>query len=146
MPHVYASSVMPRPAADVWRRVRDFNALPEWTPFVAESRIEGNAPAHQVGCIRNFRLRDGGVIRERLLALSDYDMSCSYEILESPMGVTDYVATLALTPVTDGNRTFISWEARFDCAPGRESELVAHVGGNVFQAAFDVLKMRLDGK
>ena len=34
------------------------------------------------------------MIRERLLALSDYDYSCTYEILESPMGVENYVATL----------------------------------------------------
>ena len=42
------------------------------------------------------------MIRERLLALSDYDYSCTYAILESPMGVDNYVATLKLTPVTDG--------------------------------------------
>ena len=55
--------------------IRDFNGLPNWTPFVAESRIEGNAPADQIGCIRAFRLKDGGRIRERLLALSDYEFS-----------------------------------------------------------------------
>jgi hypothetical protein len=63
------------------------------------------------------------MIRERLLALSDYDYSCSYEILESPMGVADYVATLKLTPVTDGNRCFAEWSAEFECAEGREREL-----------------------
>ena len=99
MPKVYVSTVIPAPAAEVWRVIRDFNALPDWTPFVATSRIEGGMAADQVGCIRNFRLKDGGVIREKLLALSDFDMACSYTILESPMGVSDYVATLALTPV-----------------------------------------------
>ena len=39
------------------------------------------------------------------------------------MGVENYVATLKLTPVTDGNRTFAEWSAEFDCAPGREREL-----------------------
>ena len=43
------------PAAEVWEVVRDFNGLPDWTPFVAESRIEQNAQADQIGCIRNFR-------------------------------------------------------------------------------------------
>ena len=32
------------------------------------------------------------VIREQLLALSDYDFQCTYAILESPMGVDNYVA------------------------------------------------------
>ena len=85
MTKVYVSTVIPAPAASVWQVVRDFNGLPDWTPFVAESRIEQGAQADQVGCIRNFRLKDGGRIRERLLALSDYDLSCSYAILESPM-------------------------------------------------------------
>ena len=64
--------------------------------------IENGQPSDRVGCIRHFHLRDGGMIRERLLALSDYDYSCTYEILESPMGVSNYIATLKLTPVTDG--------------------------------------------
>ena len=100
--------------------IRDFNGLPNWTPFVAESRIEANAPADQIGCIRAFRLKDGGRIRERLLALSDYEFSQSYAILESPMGVENYVATLRLLPVTDGGRTFAEWSADFTCPPARE--------------------------
>jgi hypothetical protein len=142
MTRVYVSSVIDAPAAEVWKIVRNFNALPQWTPFVAESRIEHNAPPDQIGCIRNFRLKDGGLIRERLLALSDYDLSCSYSILESPMGVESYVATLSLTPVTDGGSTFIEWQADFDCPAEREDALKQQIGVNVFQAAFDALKQR----
>ena len=109
---VYTSSVIDAPADAVWAQIRDFNGLPKWTPFVAESRIEGGQPADTVGCVRNFRLKDGGVIREQLLTLSDYDFQCTYSILESPMGVENYVATLKLTPVTDGNRTFAEWCGR----------------------------------
>ena len=81
MAKVFVSTVVDAPAAQVWAVIRDFNGLPAWTPFAAESRIEQNARADQVGCIRNFRLRDGGVIRERLLALSDYDFAMTYAIL-----------------------------------------------------------------
>jgi hypothetical protein len=142
MAKVYVSSVIGAPAADVWRLIRNFNGLPEWTPFVAESRIEQNQPPDQVGCIRNFRLKDGGRIRERLLALSDYDMSCTYAMLESPMGVENYIATLRLIPVTDGNATFAEWTAEFDAPEAREDELVRNIGQNVFQAAFTSLKAR----
>ena len=137
---VYTSSVIDAPADAVWAQVRDFNGLPKWTPFVAESRIENGMPADKIGCVRNFRLRDGGVIREQLLTLSDYDYQCSYSILESPMGVENYVATLKLTPVTDGNKTFAEWWAEFDCAPEKERELAQGIGQGVFQAAFDSLK------
>ncbi|HMN82987.1 MAG TPA: SRPBCC family protein [Burkholderiaceae bacterium] len=137
---VYTSTVIAAPADVVWARVRDFNALPAWTPFVADSRIEGGLPSDRVGCIRNFTLKDGGVIREQLLTLSDYDFQCTYSILDSPMGVANYVATLKLTPVTDGNHTFAEWSAEFDPPPGRETDLAEQIGQGVFQAAFNALK------
>jgi hypothetical protein len=146
MAEVFVSSVINATAGAVWKVVRNFNALPDWTSFVAESRIEQNMLADQVGCIRNFRLKDGGTIRERLLALSDYDMSCTYTILESPMGVENYIATLALFPVTDGNVTLATWKASFDTVAEREDELVRHIGANVFQAAFSALKKQLEGR
>ena len=109
-------------------------------PAIADSRIVNNDSSDRVGCTRHFHTRDGGMIRERLLALSDYDFSCSYEILESPMGEADYVATLKLTPITDGNRCFAEWSAEFECAEGREPELTDSIGSGVFQAGFDALK------
>jgi hypothetical protein len=142
MAEVFVSSVINAPAGAVWQVVRNFNGLPDWTPFVAESRIEHNLMADQVGCIRNFRLKDGGRIRERLLALSDYDMTCTYSILEGPMGVENYIATLALFPITDGNATLATWKATFDAPEEREAALVNDIGQNVFQAAFTALKSR----
>jgi hypothetical protein len=145
MARVYTSSVVGAPAAKVWQRIRDFNALPAWVPAVAESRIENGEPADKVGCVRDFRLRNGDRLREQLLGLSDYDMFCTYSILESPMGVENYVATLRLTPVTDGNRTFAEWTAEFDCPAEREADLVASIGGGVFQGGFDALKRAFGG-
>jgi hypothetical protein len=142
MVKVYTSSVIDASAARIWELVRDFNGLPNWHPLIADSRIEGNQPADKVGCIRNFNLRAGGNIREQLLSLSDYDYSCSYSILVSPMGVENYIATIKLTPITDGDRTFAEWSAEFDCAPEREGELARQIGQEVFQGGFNVLKQR----
>lgn len=139
MVKVYTSSVVDASAARVWARVRDFNGLPDWHPAIVDSRIENGEPADKVGCIRNFNLRDGGNIRERLLALSDYDYTCTYSILESPMGVENYIATLKFTPITDGDRAFAGWSAEFDCELGREQELARLIGDGVFQAGFDAL-------
>lgn len=145
MPKIYVSSMIGAPAADVWKLVRNFNGLPSWAPFAVESRIEHNAPPDQIGCIRNFTLKDGSRIREKLLALSDYELSCSYAMLESPMAVENYISTLSLTPVTDGNTTFAEWQAEFDCAPEREGALTQQIGTGVFQAAFNALKQRFRG-
>ena len=143
MPRVYVSSVIEARVDRVWDRVRDFNGLPAWHPVVKESRIELGQPADKVGCIRNFSLQHGGRIRERLLALSDYDFSFTYEILESPMGVSNYVATMRLIPVTDGDRTFCEWSADFDCPPDRVEALAKQIGQGVFQRGFDALKQSL---
>ena len=140
MARVYVSSVINGKSDRVWARVRDFNGMPSWHPGIAESRIENGEAADKVGCVRDFRLRNGDRIRERLLGLSDFDLFCTYAILESPMGVSNYVAKLELTPVTDGNKTFAEWSAEFDPPPGREQELAESIGQGVFQAAFSNLK------
>ena len=142
MIRVYTSSVIDASADRVWDLVRDFNKLPAWHPLIVESRIENGHLPDKVGCVRAFRLRDGGFIREQLLCLSDYDMQCTYSILESPMPLTNYVATLKFTPVTDGDHTFGEWSAEFDCEPGREQELASTIGQGVFQVGFDALKQR----
>ena len=146
MIRVYVSCVIDASADNVWSRIRDFNGLPQWHPGIADSRIENGEPPDKVGCVRHFHTRDGGMIRERLLALSDYDYSCTYAILESPMGVDNYTATIKLTPVTDGNRSFAEWSAEFDCAQDRERELSETIGTGVFQGGFDALKLHFGAR
>ena len=145
MARVYVSTVVNARNDRVWARVRDFNGHDRWHPAVATSTIERAQASDKIGCVRDFRLRNGDRIREKLLGLSDYDMFCTYSILESPMGVENYVATLRLTPVTDGDQTFLEWTAEFDCAPEREADLVSNIGGGVFQGGFDALKRAFGG-
>ena len=146
MARVFVSSVIDAPAAKVWERVRDFNALPRWHPRIRDSRIENGEPSVKIGCVRDFHLQNGDRLREKLLGLSDYDMFCTYTILEGPMPLTNYIATLRLTPVSDGDRTFIEWTAEFDCAPEVEGDLVNGIGINVFQGGFDALKRHFGGR
>jgi hypothetical protein len=96
----------------------------------------------QVGCIRHFILQDGGDLRERLLALSDQERTFTYSILESPLPVANYIATVRLKPVTDGDRTFAEWSAEFDVTEGPEVDVIERVTG-VFQGGFDSLKEHL---
>jgi len=140
MIRVYTSSVIDAPVARVWATIRDFNALPQWHPVIADSHIEHGLASDRVGCIRSFHTKDGGHIRERLLSMSDRDHSFSYAIVESPLGVENYVAGVKLTKVTDTDHTFAEWWAEFDCAKEREAELTQLVGQTVFQGGFDGLK------
>jgi hypothetical protein len=145
MARVYVSTVINASADKVWDRVRDFNGLPKWHPLIRDSRIEEAFPSDKVGCIRNFNLQNDDKIREQLLGLSDYDKFCTYAILESPMPLSDYVATLRLTPVTDGERCFLEWSAEFNCSAEEEADLVSGIGGNVFQSGIDALKRHFGG-
>lgn len=140
MARVFVSSVIDAPAVKVWERVRDFNGLPRWHPRIRDSRIENGEPSDKIGCVRDFHLQNGDRIREKLLGLSDHDMFCTYAILDSPMPLSNYVANLRLTPVTDGERTFAEWTAEFDCESDVAADLVAGIGTNVFQGGFDALK------
>jgi hypothetical protein len=140
MVKVFVSSVIPALADKVWAVIRDFNGMPSWHPQIARSTIEGGRPSDSVGCIRSLTMADGVRVREQLLSLSDFDYSFSYAIVESGLNVTNYVAGLKLTPVTDGNQTFAEWTAEFETAPGSEQETAAMIGRDVFQAGFDALK------
>ena len=131
MAEVYVSSIIDAPAARVWELVRDFNGLPNWHPLVADSRIEEARPADQVGCVRDFRLKDGGRIRERLLALSDYDYACTYSILESPMGVENYVAVPPMSAVSCASRS----AAQSNCADHSAKQRFPSVTGVNFSVA-----------
>lgn len=140
MAKIFVSSVINAPIEGIWVKTRDFNALPSWHPEVEESHIENKEPSDKVGCIRNFRLKDGSKIREKLLALTDIENLCTYSILESPMEVENYVATMRFLPITDGNQTYAEWTAEFNCPPREEEGLIELISGAVFQGGFDALK------
>ena len=145
MVKVFVSSVIEAPTDKVWRVVRDFNGMPDWHPAIARSMIEGGRPGDAIGCIRHLHLDDGAQVREQLLMLSDYDYRFSYSMVESALDLKNYVASLALTPVTDGNMTFGEWTAEFDTTPGKEADMASMISHTIFQAGFDALKAKLTG-
>jgi Polyketide cyclase / dehydrase and lipid transport len=146
MARAHASSVINAPIEKVWERVRDFNGLVTWHPGIAKSEVEGGRPSDQVGCIRVLTLKDGGVVRERLLEMSDLGHHYSYAILESPLPVANYRATLRLRRVSDGDRTYAEWSASFDPDPPDKQAFAEDLIGNgVFQGGFNALKKHFGG-
>lgn len=138
MPRIYVSSAVEAPIETVWAYVRDFNSLPKWFPGVIDSYIETGKPSDQVGCVRNFGLEDGARMREQLLAFSDPEHSFTYKMIDGPLPVQNYVASVRLLPVTEGNHTFAEYEVTFDCAPAQEDQLMASLN-NIYRAAFEHL-------
>src|SRR5690349_6136932 len=141
MAKVFVSSVVHAPLVLVWNCVRDFNGMPSWHPAIADSRIEQGLRSDTVGCVRNFNLTSGGKLRERLVALSDEDHSFTYRIVDGPMPVENYIATLQLRSVRDDDSTYGDWTAEFHVSDDKEKEIVDLVTG-VFQAGFDALRQK----
>jgi NADPH2:quinone reductase len=145
MIRVRRSAVIDAPIGRVWEVLRDFNSHSAWHPAVGPSEIENGEAPDQVGCVRNFHLKDGNHIREQLLALSDRDYLSTYCILDATLPMKNYVATVQLKKITDGNHTFWHWESTFEVPKGREREFDELVGNGVYEGGFAGLRSFLRG-
>jgi len=140
---VRESAIVDAPIDEVWRWVRDFNSHRDWHPAIADSEIENGLPADTVGAVRAFTLTDGGFLREQLLSLDDEAHELSYCLLDSPLPLHDYVATIRLMPVTDSGATFWQWESEFSPPPDRARELMDLVGNGIYRAGMRSLEQHL---
>jgi len=140
---VSESAIVDVPVEEVWRWLRDFNSHRDWHPAIAESEIENGLAADTVGAVRAFTLQDGGFLREQLLSLDDETRELSYCLIESPLPLYDYVATIRLKPVTDTGATFWQWESEFNPPAERARELKALVANDIYRAGMRALERRL---
>jgi len=141
---IYRSTVFDAPVATVWSIIRDFNDWPRWLPIIGSSEIEDGLPSNAVGCVRTLRLPPEGLARERLLALDDHTHTITYAVEETTsVAMRDYVATIRLHAVTDGDRTFAEWSGSFDAAPEDEPEIAQMVGTRVYESGLAGIRERL---
>ena len=146
MARAYASIVLKAPVQTVWSLIRDFNGLPSWAPAIAKSKIEDGLDADVVGCVRSFYTKEGGHIRERLLALDDANYCFTYNFEKPAFPVKNYIATLRLYPVTHTDETFAEWTATFDEAPGDEGKYEKIISRDVFATNWKALAAILKTK
>jgi hypothetical protein len=58
------------------------------------------------------------------------ERSQTYEFCgAASLPLTDFQATLRITPVVDGDRAFVEWAATFDCDPACGEELTGTLRG-----------------
>jgi hypothetical protein len=144
MPKVVRSTIIDAPADKVWALLRDFNGHDRWHPAVKVSAIERHHPSDKVGCVRRFVLKDGSELREQLLTLSDLEQTFSYCLLDTPVPLFNYVAHVRLMPVTDGDRTFWSWESSFSTRAGEGEAMTRMVGEDIYMAGFEAIRRHPD--
>ncbi|MEM7301813.1 MAG: SRPBCC family protein [Pseudomonadota bacterium] len=129
--HVFRSMIIDASIDETWAALRAFDGVVNWNPGVSEAVLESGQPT-ATSTIRCLSTPDGQVFRETLLAHSDAEHFYSYDILESPLPVSDYVSTHRLLPITSTNQTLSIWESRFECRPQDVEEMERVVGDVIY--------------
>ncbi|MBV1900581.1 MAG: SRPBCC family protein [Kordiimonadaceae bacterium] len=143
MIRIFTSTIINASVQDVWAAIRDFNELPNWHPMIKSSEIVEGLPSDKIGCVRTLTLEKGPQVQEQLVSMSDQDHSFSYTMLDAPLGMYNYISTVKLRPVTDGNACFMEWTAEFTTKEGEEDEKRDMVANGVFKGGFSGLKALL---
>jgi carbon monoxide dehydrogenase subunit G len=137
------------PAAKVWEKIRNFDALKDWHPAVAESpSTKGN----EVGAVRNLKLKGGGVLVETLEAYDDKAMKYSYRAKDGgALPVTNYTSTISVAD--QGGKAKVEWRGAFyrgypnnDPPPDQNDEAAVKAITGVYQAGLANLKKVVEGK
>lgn len=119
-------------ADEIWKLIGGFNSLPDWHPQIANSVLK------EAGKIRELTLVGGGKIIEKLDEQDATQRFYSYTIIESPLPIANYRATIKLIEQASGNTT-VQWSSEFDVDEGSEQDAVNIIKG-IYQAGFDHLK------
>jgi hypothetical protein len=125
MAKAYYSIVLDHSADAVWAVIRPFDHY-GWAGVEGETMIEEGKAGDQVGAVRRFTTGDN-VIRQRLLAHSDFDRSYTYAFCDQPpFPILDYVATIRVASVVADNKALVEWWGTFDCAADERDCWVEH--------------------
>ncbi len=141
---VFRSMIIDAKIEDVWAAIRAFDGVAAWNPGVQGATLECGSPT-AVGTIRSLAIPDGSIFRETLLEHSDLAHFYTYDILDSPLPVTDYVSTHKLLPITHSGQTLSIWESRFECAANVADEMDKVVGDQIYINGMKGLRAFLKG-
>ena len=140
---VYRSTLFDAPVGEVWAVIRGFEDWSGWVSAIESCKVEGDIPSGSlVGSVRSVTMRSGGVLRERLLGLSDHEHTITYAMEQTDTPMRDYVSTIRLLAVTDGDRTFAEWTGSFDAVP-EQAAPIAEAMGAFYETAFTGVRSRL---
>ena len=112
MGKTYQSIVVNGSIEKVWERIRNFHDA-SWAPnVVTKMTVVGSLKGDQVGAQRVLN----DAFHETLLELSDVKHRIRYSIDDGPSPVSkndvkEYVGSVRLLPVTEGESTFVEWSS-----------------------------------
>ena len=110
----------------VWALVGGFNAMDRWHPDVAESVLIGTGK--NAGDIRVLTLNNHKTIVERLDVYDENSMYLHYRILESPLPIENYTASITVTNI-DENLAEVTWQSSFNAVDVGDDEAKKIISG-----------------
>ncbi len=119
----------------VWALIGGFQALDRWHPGVLASTLLGTGKA--AGDIRVLTLADDVHIVEKLELYDETAMSLQYAILESPLPVGNYHATITVKSIGN-NEAEVSWQSTFN-AVGASNDEVKKIISDIYLAGLNSL-------
>jgi len=148
--HVTQSVEINAPAGKVWKAVESFDSLNTWHPAVAKDEIvEGKNDVP--GAVRLLTLKDGGTIKEKLLAFEPKARTFRYEILEGVLPVSDYRSTVTVASAGKGKST-VTWTGHFrrkdtgdNPADNANDKTATDTITGVYQGGLQNLKKMMEG-
>lgn len=108
------------PPEVAWRAVKNFNDL-GWHPAIVTTELTAGRNNEQLA-IRSLTLKDGGKIIEQLREHDDAGRVQRYSILDSPLPVTDYDASITVTG-SEGDTSIVTWQSQFRRKADSSSEV-----------------------
>lgn len=138
MAKVSASTVLPVSADMVWSMVGRFNALADWHPAIEKSEEKQVKGVR----IRTLSLAGGGEVVERLESADDGARTYSYSILESPLPVESYQASITVRAANAG--CSVEWASEFEPKGASEGDAMTAIRG-IYEAGFENLRKMYGG-
>jgi carbon monoxide dehydrogenase subunit G len=126
---VSKSADIAAPPAKVWALIGGFCAISDWHPVIEKCALSKEGDKQR----RTLTLKGGGTILEEQLAHNDDKMSYSYKILEGPLPVANYEATIEVAPEGSGSK--VTWWSTFE-AKGAEPAKVEETIAGIYEAGF----------
>ena len=99
--------------------------------------------SHGDTTLRRLHLIGGATILEKLEKLEDDGQSYSYTIVESPLPVANYSATITVRE-SEGGGSVIEWSSEFEAEGVPENEATKAIEG-IYQAGLDNLSKMFGG-
>ena len=138
MTKVNLSTSIGIPPEQLWDFIGKFETLPDWHPAVETSELA------EEGSVRRLKLVGGGTIVERLERIDEDERLYSYSIVDSPLPVANYKATIRVRDEAGGERSIVEWSSEFDAAGASDSEAIKAIQ-DVYQTGLDNLKKLYGG-